>query len=89
MEKLRAATGWDSVQLVGAPIPAVGGRAVPGSAHRFQPTGWRREGGLALFPTGPSFPRSGVLAETVIYSCHNPVVALVRVGNMLVFPSQV
>lgn len=60
--------------------------ADPGCAHRLWPAGWRREGGLlpAAF-----FPGARVTAEIVIYSHHNLVVGLVRVGNTLVFSSQV
>lgn len=46
-----------------------------------------REKGSLL--SAASFPRVGVPAEPVIYSGHNSAVGLVRVGNMLVFPSQV
>lgn len=46
-----------------------------------------RETGSLL--SAASFPRAGVPAESVIYSGHNSAVGLVRVGNMLVSPSQV
>lgn len=46
-----------------------------------------REKGSLL--AAASFPRVGVPAASVIYSSHNSAVGLVRVGNMLVFPSQV
>lgn len=51
-----------------------------------KPTGWKRESSLL---SAASFPRVGVPTEPVIYSGHNSAVGLVRVGNTLVFPSQV